>query len=97
MECAGPDVATRVRAKSEYRQRHPRAGELLLVVEVADTTLRYDSTAKRDLYARAGDTASGQYYVGKWDGTNWSELGSGTDRLHANGEIVAICSDAAGK
>ena len=32
-----------------------RAGdELVLVVEVADTSLRYDVTGKRDLYARAG-------------------------------------------
>jgi Uma2 family endonuclease len=49
-----PDFAVLVERKGEYRRRHPRGDELLLAIEVADTTARYDATLKRDLYARAG-------------------------------------------
>jgi Uma2 family endonuclease len=48
-----PDLAVLREYKAEYRRRHPRGGELLLVVEVADATVQYDATIKRDLYARA--------------------------------------------
>ena len=44
----------RLTACSEYRKRHPRGDETVLVAEVADTTLCADLTIKRDLYARAG-------------------------------------------
>ena len=49
-----PDVAVLKQASDEYEDRHPRGDELLLVVEVSDTTAQQDSTTKRDLYARAG-------------------------------------------
>ncbi|HEY3455641.1 MAG TPA: Uma2 family endonuclease [Bryobacteraceae bacterium] len=49
-----PDLAVLAEVKDEYRRRHPRGDELLLAIEVADTTVRYDATTKRDLYARAG-------------------------------------------
>ena len=49
-----PDIAVLAEAKADYRTRHPEGHELLLLVEVADTTLRFDATTKRDLYARAG-------------------------------------------
>jgi Uma2 family endonuclease len=48
-----PDVAVLRETGGEYRKRHPKGDELLLVVEVADTSLRQDLTTKRDLYARA--------------------------------------------
>jgi hypothetical protein len=48
-----PDVAVLAEAGGEYGRRHPRGDELLLIVEVADTSLRQDLTTKRDLYARA--------------------------------------------
>jgi Uma2 family endonuclease len=48
-----PDLAVLEESGSEYGKRHPRGDELLLVVEVADTSLRQDLTTKRDLYARA--------------------------------------------
>ncbi|HUE72806.1 MAG TPA: Uma2 family endonuclease [Pirellulaceae bacterium] len=38
----------------KYRQRHPRPEEVLLVVEVADSSLDYDMGEKADLYAAAG-------------------------------------------
>jgi Uma2 family endonuclease len=48
-----PDVAVLAEASGEYGKRHPRGEELLLLVEVADTSLRQDLITKRDLYARA--------------------------------------------
>jgi len=57
-----PDLAVLAEADGEYRTRHPRGDELLLVVEVevADTSLHQDLTTKRDLYARA---SVGEYWV----------------------------------
>jgi Uma2 family endonuclease len=48
-----PDIAVLAETGGEYGKRHPRGDELLLVVEVADTSLRQDLTTKRDLYSRA--------------------------------------------
>jgi Uma2 family endonuclease len=49
-----PDLSVLASARFPAGKRHPRGDETVLVVEVADTTLRGDSTLKRDLYARAG-------------------------------------------
>jgi Uma2 family endonuclease len=49
-----PDFAVIAELKEDYTKRHPRGDELLLAIEVADTTARYDATLKRDMYARAG-------------------------------------------
>ena len=48
------DLAVHAEPKFTLGKRHPRGDEMVLVVEVADTTLRGDSAVKRDLYARAG-------------------------------------------
>jgi Uma2 family endonuclease len=49
-----PDLAVLAEAKPDFSRRHPDGRELMLLIEVSDTTLRHDSTRKRDLYARAG-------------------------------------------
>ncbi len=50
-----PDAAVIAgESASAFRSRHPRGDELLLVIEVADSTARHDLTTKRDIYARAG-------------------------------------------
>ena len=49
-----PDVAILAEDKEEFGTRHPRGDETILVVEVADSSIRLDRTTKRDLYARAG-------------------------------------------
>lgn len=46
-----PDIAVVPGAPRDYRS-HPTTA--LLVVEVSDTTLNFDRTRKRELYARAG-------------------------------------------
>jgi Uma2 family endonuclease len=49
-----PDVAVlRARATS-YTDAHPTAADVFLVVEVSDTTARFDRSIKIPLYARAG-------------------------------------------
>jgi Uma2 family endonuclease len=47
-----PDLALLVRR--DYGQRHPTAADTLLVIEVSETTLRYDRYTKLPLYARHG-------------------------------------------
>jgi Uma2 family endonuclease len=49
-----PDVMLLRPRADRYYNSHPTAADALLVVEVADTTLRYDLEIKRSLYARAG-------------------------------------------
>ena len=48
-----PDVAVLAERRPEYFTRHPRGDELLLLVEVADTTSRFDRRVKSVLYGRA--------------------------------------------
>lgn len=38
----------------DYRQRHPGAGDLSCVIEVADSSLRRDRTTKQRIYAASG-------------------------------------------
>lgn len=50
-----PDCAVLAERKLEYdRGRHPRGDELLLIVEVSDSSLQQDLVVKSALYARAG-------------------------------------------
>ena len=39
--------------KSEYDERHPRGDELVLIVEVSDSSSRFDLSVKNALHARA--------------------------------------------
>ncbi len=48
-----PDVAL-LEPKEVYGSRHPRPDDVLLLIEVADTTLDFDRDVKPLLYARAG-------------------------------------------
>ncbi len=49
-----PDFALVVRHPGGYTERHPSTEDLFLVVEVADSSLRYDREVKIPLYAAAG-------------------------------------------
>lgn len=49
-----PDVMLLRPRHDLYATAHPRPADVLLLVEVADTTLRYDHEVKVPLYARAG-------------------------------------------
>ena len=47
-----PDITLLKPRADFYRSAHPRPEDVLLLVEVADTTLRYDREVKLPLYAR---------------------------------------------
>jgi len=49
-----PDLALLRPREDFYRGGHPEAANIFLVVEVADTSLRYDRDVKMPLYARHG-------------------------------------------
>jgi Uma2 family endonuclease len=48
------DVAVLREHNVEHLSRHPRGDEMLLVIEVSDTTAAFDRSRKATLYARAG-------------------------------------------
>lgn len=49
-----PDAAVLREDASAYRANHPGPSDILLVAEVSDSTLQFDSQRKARLYARAG-------------------------------------------
>jgi Uma2 family endonuclease len=49
-----PDIMLLRPREDFYTTRHPEAADVLLLIEVADTTLRLDRRIKIPLYARAG-------------------------------------------
>ena len=49
-----PDVVVARGGEDDYPDRHLEAADVLLVIEVADSSLRYDRLAKLPLYARFG-------------------------------------------
>jgi Uma2 family endonuclease len=49
-----PDVVVTAQPATAYLDQHPGPADVLLVVEVSDTTLRFDLRNKILLYARAG-------------------------------------------
>jgi Uma2 family endonuclease len=48
-----PDIVL-LRRRPDFKSRAPHAGDVLLMVEVADTSLAYDRDVKIPLYAEAG-------------------------------------------
>ena len=49
-----PDVALLRPRADFYKTRHPQANDVLLIIEVADSSLRYDREFKLPLYAQHG-------------------------------------------
>jgi Uma2 family endonuclease len=49
-----PDFAVLKPRADDYRRATPRPDEVLLIIEVADSSLAYDRRVKRSLYARHG-------------------------------------------
>lgn len=49
-----PDLAVIKGSILDYTGRHPRTQDVALVIEVADSTLKYDSQVKDKIYAGAG-------------------------------------------
>lgn len=51
---AVPDIAVVKNRADRYMRSHPTAADALLIVEVSNSTLRYDTNVKVPLYARHG-------------------------------------------
>jgi len=51
---AQPEFALLAPRQDNYRDSEPRASDVLLVIEVSDTTLRHDTRTKMPVYARHG-------------------------------------------
>jgi Uma2 family endonuclease len=49
-----PDVALVKRRPDDYKSAHPGPGDVLLVIEVSEATLRFDMQVKARLYAAHG-------------------------------------------
>ncbi len=49
-----PDVALLLPRDHRFRHAHPSPADVLLLIEVSDSTLRYDRDVKVPLYARSG-------------------------------------------
>ena len=49
-----PDVALLRWRDDYYRTAHPHAEDVLLIIEISDSTLRYDRDVKVPLYAKNG-------------------------------------------
>jgi Uma2 family endonuclease len=49
-----PDIALLAPRPDQYRHAHPAPADVLLLIEVSDSTLRYDREEKMPLYARHG-------------------------------------------
>lgn len=49
-----PDISVLRRRSDYYRRRHPLPEDVLLIVEVSDTTFEFDRDVKLPLYAQAG-------------------------------------------
>jgi Uma2 family endonuclease len=49
-----PDIAVLRFQEDYYEQAHPSSTDIYLVIEVADTTVRYDREVKIPLYAEHG-------------------------------------------
>jgi Uma2 family endonuclease len=49
-----PDLSVLAEWKPEFARRHPRGDELLLAIEVSDSTANFDLSRKAMLYAAAG-------------------------------------------
>lgn len=49
-----PDIVVAHYREDRYRSAHPSPADILLIIEVADSTLDYDRGVKKALYAEAG-------------------------------------------
>ena len=70
-----PDLVVARRRKGFYTDRHPEPGDVLAVIEVADSSLRYDRTEKAPRYGRAGIPETWLVDVGAGTVTVYSEPG----------------------
>jgi Uma2 family endonuclease len=72
-----PDIALLKPRRDSYRRSHPTPPDVLLVIEIADTSANYDRSVKLPLYARAGIPESWLIVLPKDTIEVYSEPGDG--------------------
>jgi Uma2 family endonuclease len=85
-----PDLALLQRRRGFHTGRTPTSDEVLLVIEVADTTLDYDQEVKLPLYASAGIPEVWLIDVNEEIITVWREPRAG---LYSSGQTLRAGSD----
>jgi Uma2 family endonuclease len=81
-----PDFALLRPRPDFYKRSHPAPADVLLVIEISDTTLRYDLQTKVPLYARHGIPA---VWVADLSGRRWHFF-----RAPVNGRYTEIAESA---
>lgn len=80
-----PDIALLRWRNDYYRTAHPHAEDILLIIEISDSTLRYDHDVKIPLYAKTVSLKFG-YWISRID--NWKSTVS-RSMVSTNSEIAA--------
>ena len=71
LQALEPDLVVVRGADEDYTTQHPGPSDVLLVVEVADSSLRFDRSTKHRLYATAGIAA---YWLINLQDNRWKHL-----------------------
>ena len=82
-----PDVALLVPRADDYRGAHPSAADVLLLIEVADSSLPFDRGRKRVLYARFGIR---EYWIVDLDGSEVEVFRQPTAGVYASSETAGL-------
>ena len=83
-----PDIALLAPREDFYRNAHPGATDIFLVVEIADASLRYDRDIKVPLYARHGITEV--WLVDLENNQLMRHSGAGTDRYLTVSKVTEL-------
>ena len=90
-----PDLVVARRRESFYTDRHPEPDDLFLVIEVADSSLRYDKQEKAPRYGRAGIPETWLVNLEAGEITVYTEPGpdgyASRQVRHAGDDVVAGC------
>ena len=87
-----PDLTVARRRLDVYAGRHPEAGDILLVVEVADSSLRYDRMEKVPRYGKAGIPETWLVDLSAKTVTAYTGPGPGgyaREQIRRRGEVIA--------
>ena len=87
-----PDLTVARRRLDAYADRHPEAGDILLVVEVADSSLRYDRVEKVPRYGRADIPETWLVNLSAETVTVYTGPGPGgyaNEQIRRRGEVIA--------
>ena len=81
-----PDVILLRSRDDDYSTSHPTAADVLLLIEVADSSLEYDRNTKAPLYARAGIA---EYWIVNLIGAHVIVLREPVDGVYRSVQVLA--------